>query len=428
MIHRSPDSTSLRSLAVLVVATVSMGIAAEARGAGRLRLELLLNGLECLKTTSGLGNDDVYVISATANLADARMFCDFAFYTKIGSDEYQATTKDNRGIGGFWPVDDVDDVVILFLVAERDIGSGGQSIGMTKDIERAFRNLLTKLRHQYVVQKRPRDEVVAQLVDAVEKAWATRAKKQDDLIAITELRLMSEDVSTTDIKKKLKRHPAIGDGGAFALHVQITSGPFEHGSPDNQGPGQPPAKRNHWVHSAGSFRMVGGNKWNEYDANGNLKFSYVETQRNDQFVELYDASREGFARLLDGKAMGKHPLLSGNQWVEVLQGSWKNPQGGNSGGPGGGSGPGGQPGQLARTHWAYAGGFFRKTGGNNWDEPTNGKLHATFVEQERNAEYVQLYNAKRSLWVRLTDTSGHLFDGFNRDKGWHQFQDGKWSK
>jgi len=434
---------------LLVPATASPAPAAE----GRLRIELLLKGLECLKTTSGPGDDSIFICTATVNLANGKSFVSWHAFWDIGADEFQAEKEATQGIGGFWPVKDINDIVVLALVAEEDYGSGAQFGVTKKEIERRFKDMLPKLKHQYTWQNRPRDQMVKELRDAISEAWRTREKKQDDLIAITELRVMPEDISTTQIKKKLKRHPAVGDGGAFALHIQVTSGPFEHQKPGDdkkdggqggawqgspgmpgggqpgggQSPGSPANQRNHWIHSAGSFRMTGGNQWNEYDANGAVKFSYVETQRTPQFVELYDASREGFARLYADKAMGKHPTLSGNKWIDVLKGSWKKSAPGQGGGQPGGNQPGGGA-QKARTHWAYAGGHVEHAGGKTWREYQGSKLHATFTEQERNDEYIQLYNGQTSLWIRLTDKAMHAFSGHNRDAGWQEYRDGKWTK
>jgi hypothetical protein len=442
----------LSALAVLL----AVSPVARAEETGRLRIELLLKGLECLKTTSGLGDDSIFICTATVNLANGRSFVSWHAFWDIGADQFQGKKEATQGIGGFWPVKDINDIVVLALVAEKDYGSAAQFGVTKKEIERRLKDMLPKLKHQYTWQNRPRDQVVKELRDAISEAWRTREKKQDDLIAITELRVMPEDISTTQIKKKLKRHPAVGDGGAFALHIQVTSGPFEHQKPGDdkkdagpggtwqgspgmpgggqpgggQSPGAPVNPRDHWVHSAGSFRMIGGNKWNEYDANGAVKFSYVETQRTPDFVELYDASREGFARLYADRAMGKHPLLSGNQWIDVLKGSWKKSAPGQGGGQPGGNQPGGPGGgaQKPRTHWAYAGGHVQHVGGKKWQEHQGGKLHATFTEQERTDEYIQLYNAKASLWIRLTDKAMHLFQGHNRDAGWQEYRGGQWTK
>lgn len=439
--------THCRPLLLLPVVVAALLIpSSPAWAEGRLRVELLFKGLECLETTSGMGDDSIYITTAALNLASGKVFVDDHLFFSVESDKFYPQQERLQGFGGFWPVKAIDDLVIFALVTEKDLGSGVQHTETSAEIDRRLTELIPKLKHQYTWQNRPRDQVVGEIRDVINQAWIDREKKQDDLIAITELRLMPEDVSTTQIKKKLKRHPAIGDGGAFALHVQVTSGPFEHGSPSDDkkngaaggtwqaspgqsgggqkvpggsqpNPGGAADSRSHWVHSDGSFRAVGGNQWNEYDAQGAIKFRYVETQRNPQYIELYDASREGFARLYANKAMGKHPLLSGNQWIDVLYGGWK-------------GSPPGQAGNTPqkRVRWDYSGGYVYHVSGDEWRERQGGKLHATFTEQERTAEYIQLYNAQASLWVRLTDDAMHLFNGHHRDAGWQEYRGGKWTQ
>jgi hypothetical protein len=64
-------------------------------------------------------------------------------------------------------------------------------------------------------------------------------------------------------------------------------------------------ERNYWRHSQGHFENTDGNKWVEKKM-GEGTYHFVETSRNDNFVQIYDKSQECTVRLYGDKCMVKH--------------------------------------------------------------------------------------------------------------------------
>jgi hypothetical protein len=77
--------------------------------------------------------------------------------------------------------------------------------------------------------------------------------------------------------------------------------------------------RKKWAYEAGVFEHVGGTSWLEKDNAGNITFRFEEKGRTSEFVELYDASRNGFVRLLSTKAMWQR----GPDRFDLYPGSWQ---------------------------------------------------------------------------------------------------------
>jgi hypothetical protein len=83
---------------------------------------------------------------------------------------------------------------------------------------------------------------------------------------------------------------------------------------------------------------------------------------------------------------------------------------------------------LERNRWAYDGGFLQRT--RVWTEQT-GQAQNTFVECTRNPQYVELYDAKRSYFVRLYNDKA-LIRGRNgrasvRYPKFARLYDGRWN-
>ncbi len=94
---------------------------------------------------------------------------------------------------------------------------------------------------------------------------------------------------------------------------------------------------------------------------------------------------------------------------------------------------GGKPGDAeARATWLYfddAGveGRFRKGPGKLWIEATTDGGECRFMEVERNAKSIELFDPTRSMWVRLFDDHADLRQG-NLRSPWYGLYDGHWDK
>ena len=81
-----------------------------------------------------------------------------------------------------------------------------------------------------------------------------------------------------------------------------------------------PADRNYWKHSKGHFENTSGNNWVEKSGGGTWR--YVESDRNDKYVELYDKSREVGVRIYAKKYAWKHPKETQGAWEGKIEGHW----------------------------------------------------------------------------------------------------------
>ncbi len=93
-----------------------------------------------------------------------------------------------------------------------------------------------------------------------------------------------------------------------------------------QAPGQLPAAqddgRHLWVYGSrgeGSFRDMGDGTWVESNNTGQFRFR--ETARTAQFIDLFDPTRNAFARLTD-RVMYHHGLGDPN-WHQGYIGQWQ---------------------------------------------------------------------------------------------------------
>ena len=82
-----------------------------------------------------------------------------------------------------------------------------------------------------------------------------------------------------------------------------------------------------------------------------------------------------------------------------------------------------------RTYWVYEGGWFVKAKDGSWEELnelTYRKLGkpSKFKEAKRTKEYVELYDAKRKVAVRLAEGNAEVRVGDNAD--WEQLTKGRW--
>jgi hypothetical protein len=78
------------------------------------------------------------------------------------------------------------------------------------------------------------------------------------------------------------------------------------------------ADRNYWRHSKGHFENTEGNKWVE-KAEKDATHNYVEKERTEKYVELYDKSRDAWVRLFDDRCMYR---FGDKKWERLCDGSW----------------------------------------------------------------------------------------------------------
>ncbi len=80
-------------------------------------------------------------------------------------------------------------------------------------------------------------------------------------------------------------------------------------------------KRDHWTHQKGYFTKTSPTGWDEYQ-NGRKAFTFVESNRTIEFVELTDANRNISVRLYAKKAQILNPKDFGTEWVDFYPGNW----------------------------------------------------------------------------------------------------------
>jgi hypothetical protein len=75
-----------------------------------------------------------------------------------------------------------------------------------------------------------------------------------------------------------------------------------------------------WAYPGGFIKWVGGNVWVESNPSGS--FQFVESSRNDDFIELLDGGRDVAVRLyVTGNGFIRTPESAG-QWAPWWTGSW----------------------------------------------------------------------------------------------------------
>lgn len=78
-------------------------------------------------------------------------------------------------------------------------------------------------------------------------------------------------------------------------------------------------ERNYWRDDKGHFENTKGNLWER--KNGDSTFHFVETDRTDAYVELYDKSRDFTVRLYSDRCMSKVPSTD-NKFEKSSEGHW----------------------------------------------------------------------------------------------------------
>lgn len=82
------------------------------------------------------------------------------------------------------------------------------------------------------------------------------------------------------------------------------------------------APGNFWRVSDNNYFQKNGGTWTEHNANGQLRATFQETDRNDNYVRLYDRSRDLTIDLWDNKAWLWQP--GSTEWLVLCEGQWEN--------------------------------------------------------------------------------------------------------
>ncbi len=80
------------------------------------------------------------------------------------------------------------------------------------------------------------------------------------------------------------------------------------------------AERTLWVYEGGSFENTSGTTWIE--TTKDVKITFGEVTRNNDFIEMYDKNRELSVRLYDTRMYWRTP--KDKQWNFLRRGRWKN--------------------------------------------------------------------------------------------------------
>lgn len=164
----------------------------------------------------------------------------------------------------------------------------------------------------------------------------------------------------------------------------------------------PVGPRYEWFYANGYFHAAGGTAWVEV-MNGVDSYNFVQTQRNDSFVELFDASRSLYVRLYP-QAM----YLKGQgetNFRKYYDGHWDD-----------------------RRFYVYTvnsqTAYFLLGTSEVWRWVRPGEANVYLRETLRNNDQVQLYNAHDGYTISFTD--GQIWmkkDG----QSWYKYTDGKWA-
>jgi hypothetical protein len=76
---------------------------------------------------------------------------------------------------------------------------------------------------------------------------------------------------------------------------------------------------------AGYFQNAKEKEWIEV-FEGKVIFTFKESARNNDFIELYDASRPVWVRIYENKSLWKHPELTNGEYRPLWEGAWSRPK------------------------------------------------------------------------------------------------------
>lgn len=181
----------------------------------------------------------------------------------------------------------------------------------------------------------------------------------------------------------------------LALSLLWTSHVF---AADHVGP------RYDWFYDIGYFHSLGGgtNAWSE-TIDGQEVYHFVQTNRTDTYVELYDASRRIYVRLFADRMTLKRPedayfsYFQAGHWDDRRMYSYRN----------------------ADQSYSY----FLLQPQEIWKWVRPGEANVYLRETFRNGDQIQLYNAREGYTLSLLD--GQLW--YKADGGtWAKLADASW--
>ncbi|MCK5307836.1 MAG: hypothetical protein KAJ73_04420 [Zetaproteobacteria bacterium] len=140
-----------------------------------------------------------------------------------------------------------------------------------------------------------------------------------------------------------------------------------------------------YLYSGGQFVNV-GNAWQEWQQK-QLRFHFKETERDNEWITLYDASRNIWVLLPMGNGKSYYAWGGDSDWTELYD--------------------------VTKSHtpmeeYFYSCGQFVNVG-NAWQEWQQKQLRFHFKETERDDEWITLYDASRDIWVGLPVGGGKSY-------------------
>jgi hypothetical protein len=139
--------------------------------------------------------------------------------------------------------------------------------------------------------------------------------------------------------------------------------------------------RDYWSHSRGHFEKGKDGNWSEVWLSA--RNNWVEKDRTEDYVELYDSKRKMTARLFADRCDVR--MDGQRNFARRLTGKWRNAAVVRS------------PGK--RELWEGASHSFRKGKDGKWTESHDGKTVA-WVEKASTDEYVEVFDAERGYTRR----------------------------
>ncbi len=235
-------------------------------------VQIVFGGLQCYKTTSGIGDDQPYAAIVAADLRSGKIAAASHAFGDVGEDQLKKT---DIVVGHFSPLKQVDDLVLLVAFAERDREGTFDKRGiagalMVRVAEEKITPIVKKYRSSYSANIQWRTQIVNELTKAMSAACA-ETLSVDDLIGIETIRLHAEDIVGPGSRSVERTAILKGDGGAYTLYFDIkSSNAIFATNPPEGGIGVPvlPTLTGKWNSNLGAVELVQNGK----DLTGTVNF------------------------------------------------------------------------------------------------------------------------------------------------------------
>lgn len=203
-------------------------------------VQITFRGIQCYKTTDGIGDDQPYAVIVAADLRTGKVISGLHSFGDVGEDEIHDA---NLLIGSLSPLSKPDDCVLLAAFVEHDQGpttkfdgGGLRSAQMLSRAVEKITPIVKKYQPYYQASMQWRPQIVQKLTDAMTDA-CHETRQYDDCIGVEGLRLHAEDVEGPHDRSVERRLIIRGDGGAYTLYFDIASSDLKYFSPQLPAPG-----------------------------------------------------------------------------------------------------------------------------------------------------------------------------------------------